>query len=70
MRDAFARTLTKNLTKNKSLYLMIGDTGSGLFDEIEKKDLINSLMLVLLKPTWSPLRAVYRRTVLTFLYML
>lgn len=37
MRDAFARTLTKNLTKNKHLYLMIGDTGSGLFDEIEKK---------------------------------
>lgn len=37
MRDAFARTLTKNIKKNKNQYLMIGDTGSGLFDEIEKK---------------------------------
>lgn len=37
MRDAFASTLTKNIKKNKNQYLMIGDTGSGLFDEIEKK---------------------------------
>ena len=37
MRDAFASTLTKNIKKNKNQYLMIGDTGSGLFDEIETK---------------------------------
>lgn len=37
MRDSFAKTLTKNVIKNKNIVLMIGDTGSGLFDTIQKK---------------------------------
>ena len=28
MRDSFAKTLTKNVIKNKNIVLMIGDTGS------------------------------------------
>ena len=37
MRDAFAKTLTKIILKNKKTILMIGDTGSGIFDEIKNK---------------------------------
>ena len=37
MRDSFAKALTKNVIKNKNIVLMIGDTGSGLFDTIQKK---------------------------------
>jgi transketolase len=37
MRDAFAKALTKIIIKNKKTILIIGDTGSGVFDEIKKK---------------------------------
>ena len=37
MRDSFASTLTKNILNNDKIILIIGDTGSGLFDEIKKK---------------------------------
>jgi transketolase len=37
MRDSFANSLTKNILKNKNIFLMIGDTGSGLFNKIENK---------------------------------
>ena len=37
MRDAFAKTLTKIILKNKKTILMIGDTGSGIFDEIKDR---------------------------------
>jgi len=37
VRDAFAKTLTKIILKNKKTILMIGDTGSGIFDEIKDR---------------------------------
>ena len=37
MRDAFASTLINKIIKNDKIVLLIGDTGSGLFDEIRKK---------------------------------
>ncbi len=37
MRDAFAKTITKIILNNKKTILIIGDTGSGVFDEIKKK---------------------------------
>ena len=41
MRDAFAKTLTKNIIKNKNIVLMIGDTGSGLLIRFKKENLNN-----------------------------
>lgn len=38
MRDAFAQTIAKNIKKNKNIFLMIGDTGAGLFNDIEEKN--------------------------------
>lgn len=38
MRDAFAQTIVKNIKKNKNIFLMIGDTGTGLFNDIEEKN--------------------------------
>ena len=37
MRDAFAKTLINKILKDKKIILMMGDSGSGLFDEIKNK---------------------------------